>query len=87
MASDWADLQGQRGVRTTLPWLVLISLSSWADPFFPAASRFAQLMGMEMSWFRDGKLGIYELMTEEAGVNFWEVRTLADHPSSSLVDH
>lgn len=32
-------------------------------------------MGMEMSWFRDGKLGIYELMTEEAGVNFWEVRT------------
>lgn len=40
-----------------------------------------------MSWFRDGKLGIYELMTEEAGVNFWEVRTLADHPSSSLVDH
>lgn len=44
------------------------------------------MMGMEMSWFRDGKLGVYELMTEEAGVNFWEVhRSLPVSPFSSVL--
>jgi hypothetical protein len=34
------------------------------------------MMGMEMSWFREGRLIVFELMTEEAAINFWEVRRL-----------
>ena len=26
-----------------------------------------------MSWFREGRLIVFELMTEEAAINFWEV--------------
>jgi hypothetical protein len=33
---------------------------------------FAELVGMEGSMLRDGRLCIYELMTEESAVNYWE---------------
>lgn len=39
--------------------------------------RFAAMMGMEMSWFREGRLIVFELMTEEAAINFWEVGSSA----------
>ncbi|CED83301.1 Zn(2)-C6 fungal-type DNA-binding domain [Phaffia rhodozyma] len=39
---------------------------------FKANNEFANLLGIDINWFKDGKLGIYELMTEDSAVNFWE---------------
>lgn len=33
---------------------------------------FAELVGVEVSMLREGRLCIYELMTEESAVNYWE---------------
>ncbi|KAJ3346748.1 hypothetical protein HDU83_002693 [Entophlyctis luteolus] len=33
---------------------------------------FAQLIGLPMELLKDGKLSIYELMSEESAVNYWE---------------
>ncbi|KAL7418232.1 hypothetical protein BDY24DRAFT_432550 [Mrakia frigida] len=39
---------------------------------FKANVEFANLIGVHIDWFRDGKVGIYELMKEDSAVNFWE---------------
>lgn len=39
---------------------------------FKANGEFAALVGVNLDWFRDGRVGIYELMKEDSAVNFWE---------------
>lgn len=40
---------------------------------FKGNREFAALVGIPYEQLRDGKLAIYELMTEDSAVNFWEV--------------
>lgn len=40
---------------------------------FKGNREFAELVGVPYEQLRDGKLAIYEFMTEDSAVNFWEV--------------
>lgn len=40
---------------------------------FKGNREFAELVGIPYEQLRDGKLAIYELMSEDSAVNFWEV--------------
>lgn len=40
---------------------------------YKANREFAELIGVEGRLLREGQLSIYELMDEEAAVNYWEV--------------
>jgi hypothetical protein len=37
------------------------------------ALRFANLLGIDPNFLKDGQVGIYELMDETSAVSFWEV--------------
>ena len=39
---------------------------------YTGAIKFASLVGVTTDDLKDGKLAIYELMSEESAVNFWE---------------
>lgn len=43
---------------------------------FKGNREFAELVGVPYEQLRDGKLAIYEFMTEDSAVNFWEVRSI-----------
>jgi len=43
---------------------------------YKANREFTELIGVEGFMMRDGRLCIYELMSEESAVNYWEVSTL-----------
>jgi hypothetical protein len=43
---------------------------------FKGNREFASLVGIPYEQLRDGKLAIYELMTEDSAVNFWEVMAI-----------
>lgn len=40
---------------------------------FKGNREFAALVGIPYEQLREGRLAIYELMTEDSAVNFWEV--------------
>ncbi|KAJ1910783.1 Transcription factor [Mycoemilia scoparia] len=39
---------------------------------YKANREFADLVGIPLHYFRDGRIGIYELLTEDSTVNYWE---------------
>lgn len=51
---------------------------------YKANREFAELIGVENRFLRDGQLTIYELMDEEAAVNYWEVGVLSSSRLLSL---
>ncbi|KAJ1673039.1 Transcription factor, partial [Spiromyces aspiralis] len=39
---------------------------------YKANREFADMVGIPLHYFHDGRVGIYELLTEESSVNYWE---------------
>lgn len=70
--SDWMSVTREHALR---PFL-FIHDSVWrrTGEIFKGNREFAALVGIPYEQLREGKLAIYELMTEDSAVNFWEVR-------------
>jgi hypothetical protein len=47
---------------------------------------FAELVGVAPELLRDGKLAIYELMSEESAVNYWEKVRLCERRTCSCLN-
>lgn len=71
----WVSKPGVATYRTPTDGISQSTSVVWrrTGEIFKGNREFAALVGIPYEQLRDGKLAIYELMTEDSAVNFWEV--------------